>query len=255
MASKTEKRLMSALPAGEFFGRRREYDEMMLHAWSTGGLRVLSPPGGGSSELLKQVSDALFFDSSEIIPFYFAFRASDESARNTTTRFLQEFLLQMISYRRRDPSIYLSSPEVCELSDLTTGGDAAWFTELIRNCDIQSPAKDDRSFVRNCLSAPLRVAGHGTRILVMLDDIHECASLADSSMLVSELVNIFSRNNIAFVVSGRRRFAVPGLPLRELELDDLNGTAAHDLVKQFADSLGVLINDQTRDLIAAQTSG
>src|SRR3954468_8631479 len=161
----------------------------------------------------------------------------------------------MISYRRRDPSIYLSSPEVCELSDLTTGGDAAWFTELIRNCDIQSPAKDDRSFVRNCLSAPLRVAGRGTRILVMLDDIHECASLADSSMLVSELVNIFSRNNIAFVVSGRRRFAVPGLALRKLELDDLNGTAAHDLVKQFADSLGVLINDQTRDLIAAQTSG
>ena len=103
MAAKTEKRLMSALPAGEFFGRRREYDELMLHAWSTGGLRLVSPPCGGSSELLKQVSDALFFDSSEIVPFYFAFRASDESARNAATRFLQEFLLQMISYRRRDP--------------------------------------------------------------------------------------------------------------------------------------------------------
>src|SRR3954447_25396495 len=223
MASKTEKRLMSALPAGEFFGRRREYDEMMLHAWSTGGLRVLSPPGGGSSELLKQVSDALFFDSSEIIPFYFAFRASDESARNTTTRFLQEFLLQMISYRRRDPSIYASSPEVCELSDLTTGNDAEWFESLIRNCDIQSPAKDDRSFIRNCLSAPLRVSGRGTRIFVLLDDLHESTSLADSSILLSELANVFSRNNVAFVLSGRRRFTVPNLPVRKLELGDLNG--------------------------------
>jgi anti-sigma regulatory factor (Ser/Thr protein kinase) len=255
MASKTEKRLMSALPAGEFFGRRREFDELMLHAWSTGGLRVLSPPCGGSSELLKQVADALFFDSSEITPFYFAFRASDESARNATTRFLQEFLLQMISYRRRDPSIYLSSPEVCELSDLTTGNDAEWFEELIRNCDIQSPAKDDRSFIRNCLSAPLRVAGRGTRIFVLLDDLHESTSLADSSILLSELANVFSRNNVAFVLSGRRRFTVPNLPVRKLELGDLNGPAAHDLVKQFADSFGVLINEQTRDLIATQTNG
>jgi len=255
MAPKSEKRLMSALPAGEFFGRRREYDELMLHAWSTGGLRLDSPPCGGSSELLKQVSDALFFDSSEIVPFYFAFRASDESARNAATRFLQEFLLQMISYRRRDPSVYASSPDICELSDLTVGNDAEWFEKLIRNCDIQSPAKDERSFVKNCLSAPLRVAASGSRIFAMLDDIHETAGIADGSTLLSGLADVYSRNNVPFVISGRRRFTLSGMQLRNLKLDDLEGSAADELVARFADSFGVIINDQTRDLISAQTGG
>jgi len=91
MATQKVKKLMSALPAGEFFGRKREFDELMLHAWSRDGLRLLSPPWGGSSELLKQVADALFFDSSEIVPFYFAFRASDGSARNAATRFFRSF--------------------------------------------------------------------------------------------------------------------------------------------------------------------
>src|SRR4051812_7726993 len=120
MAVKTDKSLMSALPASEFYGRGRELDELMLHAWSSGGLRVLSAPLGGSSELLRQVSDRLFFDSSEVIPFYFAFRSTDESARNAATRFLQEFLVQMIAYRQRDPGVYAASPSVCELPDLTT---------------------------------------------------------------------------------------------------------------------------------------
>ena len=164
MATQKLKRLLSALPASEFFGRRREFDELMLHAWGTGGLRLLSPPWGGSSELLRQVADTLFFDSSEIIPFYFAFRASDGTARKAATRFLQEFLVQMVSYRRRDPAVYVSSPEICELADLATGADHEWFEKLVKKCDADSPARDERSFVRNCLSAPFRIASSGSRI-------------------------------------------------------------------------------------------
>src|SRR6478609_55226 len=192
MATQKVKRLLSALPAGEFFGRKREFDELMLHAWSTGGLRVLSPPCGGSSELLKQVADALFFDSSEITPFYFAFRASDGSARNAATRFLQEFLVQMVAYRRRDPSVYVSSPEICELSDLTTGSDTEWFEKLVKKCDADSPAKDDRSFIRNCLSAPFRVASGGSRIFVMLDDVHETGAIDGVDLMLAEIADVFS---------------------------------------------------------------
>jgi serine/threonine-protein kinase RsbW len=255
MAKQKEKRLLSALPAGEFFGRRREFDELMLHAWSHDGLRLLSPPWGGSSELLKQVADTLFFDSSEIIPFYFAFKASDETARNAATRYLQEFLVQMIAYRRRDPAVYVSSPEVCELSDLTTGNDAEWFEKLVAKCDIESPAKDERSFVRNCLSAPFRVAAAGSRIFMMLDDLHETSSLDGATMLTAEIADIFSRPATAFVIAGRRRFSVNGLPLRKLEIDDLDDAGSTEFVEQLADSFGVAITDQTRDLIATQTGG
>ena len=255
MATQKVKRLLSALPAGEFFGRQREFDEVMLHAWSRDGLRLLSPPWAGSSELLRQVADALFFDSSEIIPFYFAFKASDQTARNAATRFLQEFLVQMIAYRRRDPSVYVSSPEVCELADLTTGNDTEWFEKLVAKCEADSPAKDERSSVRNCLSAPFRVASGGSRIFVMLDDVHETASLNGVTMLLAEIADIFSRPATAFVISGRRRFSLPGLSLKKLEIDDLDGRSSANFVTQLADSLGVAITDQTRDLIATQTGG
>lgn len=255
MVRQTEKRLLSALPASEFFGRGREIDALMLHAWASGGLRVLSAPWTGSSELLRQVADRLFFDSSEIIPFYFAFRASDESARNAATRFLQEFLVQMIAYRRRDPSVYISSPEVCELSDLTTSADAEWFEKLIKKCSIESPAKDDRSFIRSCLSSPLRVAATGIKIFVILDDIHETVSLIDHKTLLAEIADVYSRTASPFIIAGRRRFRMPGLALRSLGIDDLNGEAAGEFVAQLADARDVPLNDQTRDLVAAQTGG
>jgi serine/threonine-protein kinase RsbW len=255
MAVQQSKRLLSALPAGEFFGRRREFDKLMLHAWSREGLRLLSPPWGGASELLRQVADTLFFDSSEIIPFYFAFKASDQNARNAATRFLQEFLVQMIAYRRRDPSVYASSPEVCELADLATGNDTEWFEKLVAKCEVDSPAKDERSFVRNCLSAPFRVVSAGSPVFAMLDDVHEIAGLDGETTLLAEIADIFSRPAAAFVVSGRRRFTLPGLPTRKLELNDLDGQASGDFITQLADSLSVSITDQTRDLLSTQTCG
>lgn len=255
MAVQQSKRLLSALPAGEFFGRRREFDELMLHAWSRNGLRLLSPPWGGASELLRQVADTLFFDSSEIVPFYFAFKASDLSAINAATRFLQEFLVQMVAYRRRDPAIYVSSPEVCELSDLTTGNDSDWFEKLVAKCEANSPVKDERSFVRNCLSAPFRVASSGSRIFAILDDVHEIAGLEGETMLLAEIADILSRPATSFVVSGRRRFEFPGLPLRKLAIDDLDGSASADFITKLASSFGVSITDQTRDLLSTQTNG
>ena len=255
MVRQTEKRLLSALPASEFFGRGRETDALTLHAWASGGVRVLSAPLAGSSELMRQVADRLFFDSSEVIPFYFAFRAADESARNAATRFLQEFLVQMIAYRRRDPSLYVSSPEICELSDLTPAADAEWFERLIKKCSIESPAKDDRSFIRNCLSAPLRVAATGTRIFVILDDIHNAIGLNDHGRLMAEVGEVFGRASTPFVISGRRRFHIPGLALKSLEVNDLEGAQAEEFVTLLADSHSVPVTDQTRDLIAVQTGG
>jgi serine/threonine-protein kinase RsbW len=255
MAVKTEKRHLSALPASEFFDRGRELDELLLHAWSSGGLRLLSPPLGGSSELLRQAADRLFFDSSEVVPFYFAFRSSDESARNTATRFLQEFLVQMIAYRERDASVYASSPSVCELSELASGRDGEWFEKLVRNCDIESPARNDRSFIRSCLSAPMRVAATGSRLFVMLDDIHEVVGLNDPDVLLAEIAEVYTRSRAPFVIAGRRRYSVPGLSTRTLVLDDLSGTAAANFVTSSAEKYLVRINDQTRDLVANQTGG
>jgi serine/threonine-protein kinase RsbW len=255
MATQSGKKLMSALPAGEFSGRRSEFDRLLHHARSTGGLRLLSPPWAGASELLRQIYDRLFFESGDIIPFYFALRSSEESAEKAATRFLQEFLLQVIAFRQRDSGVYASSPEICELSKLAPVEDATWFERLIEKCDVDSPVKDERSFVRNCLSAPLRAATAGVQAFVLLDDLHNAVQFSDGGKFVAELTDIYWRAAVPFVFSARRRFSIPEVRLPTLELDDLETARAAELVATSADSMNVAINDQTRDLIAAQAGG
>ncbi|HEY2865610.1 MAG TPA: ATP-binding protein [Pyrinomonadaceae bacterium] len=255
MATQNAKKLMSALPAREFFGRRAELDRVLRHADGVGGLRILSPPQGGASELLRQAFDRLFFDGGEIIPFYFALRADDGDAQLATRRFLQEFLLQTIAFRRRNPSIYSSAPEVCELSKLAPTQDAAWFERVIEKCDVESPARDDRSSMRNCLSAPLRAAAAGVRVFVMIDDLHNAINIKDGQKFLAEIADAYARVDLPFVFSARRRFPLPGRRLATLELDDLDSRRAGEFVVAWADALNVVINDQTRDLIAVQTGG
>src|SRR5262249_37187442 len=132
MAIQPAKKLMSALPAGEFFGRRRELDRLLRHAGGQGGLRLLSPPWHGASELLRQTFDRLFFEAGNVIPFYFSLKAADASAGKAARRFLQEFLLQLVAFRRRNPAVYLSATENAELSRLVPTSDANWIDRLIR---------------------------------------------------------------------------------------------------------------------------
>jgi serine/threonine-protein kinase RsbW len=255
MATQPGKKLMSALPAGEFFGRRNEFDRLLHHVSGTGGLRILSPPWGGASELLRQVYDRLFFDTGDVVPFYFALRAPDESAEKAATRFLQEFLVQTIAFRRRNPEVYVSAPEICELSKLAPTQDINWFERLIEKCDIDSPVKNERSFIRNCLSAPLRATAAGARIFVLLDDLHNAVHFADGRKFITEIADIYSRTEVPFVFSARRRFSIPGVRLPTLEINDLESGPAGEFATAVADSMNVAINDQIRDLIAAQLHG
>ena len=110
------RKILSSVPVGEFTGRSGEFDVLVRHANGEGtpGRLLLAAPSNGASELLRQTYDHLFFEQEEIIPVYFAVRKSDRSAYNAALRFLQSFLVQAVAFRRRDPKILDSSPEVCE---------------------------------------------------------------------------------------------------------------------------------------------
>jgi serine/threonine-protein kinase RsbW len=254
MAIQPGKKLMSALPAGEFFGRRRELDRLLRHAGEQGGLRLLSPPWGGASELLRQVFDRLFFDAGDVIPFYFALKTTDVSGENAARRFLQEFLLQLVAFRRRNPAVYLSAPESSELSKLVPTADANWADRLIDALAVDEDG-DGRSFIRNCLSSPLRAAAAGNRVFVLLDDIHNAAQIDGGQYFLSELADVISRSAVPSIFSARRRFAIAGSFADRLVLDDLEGPAGGEFAVALAEMMHVAINDQTRDLIVAQTRG
>lgn len=249
------KKLLSALPAGEYFGRNSEREAILRHADGFGGLRVASAPWTGASELLHQVFDRLFFEQTETIPFYFALRPSDTSASNAAVRFAQEFLFQAVAFRRRDPNLYLSAPEIGQLSQMAPAADAGWIKEIIDGSTVESRLNDENAFIRSCVGAPLRADSAGAKVFVVIDDLHNSLLFDTGDAFVRSIAEVYSRSRTPFVVAARRRMTVDNLRLPELAIDDLDQTRASDLTAHLARSFNVNINDQTRDLIAVQTNG
>ncbi|MGI9055519.1 MAG: hypothetical protein ACR2F2_06925, partial [Pyrinomonadaceae bacterium] len=150
-------KILSSVAAEDFIGRTVETDQILRHAKGENascGFLLLSAPALGSSELLKQIYDQIFYEQSEIIPFYFAFKKSDQTAQQTAVRFLQNLLQQTVAFRRQSPKILDASPEVCELAEIAAPSDGHWIDRLIETCRTESRLGDERSFIRQALSAP-----------------------------------------------------------------------------------------------------
>ena len=150
----SQKRILATLPADRFIGRKAELEALTdLARVSSGGMYVLSAPGGGVSELLRQAYDRLFADRSGVIPFYFEFRSSDLDSTTVAARFARSFLAQAIAYRWADSSLINSQLEIKELAALSVPSDGSWIARIEEICDSRS--------IASCLSAPARaVACH-----------------------------------------------------------------------------------------------
>lgn len=250
-----EKRIFATCSTDEFVGREAELERLSGQANETGGLAMLCEPLAGASELLRQAYDRLFAGGGEIVPFYFEIKPSDVDKNALAVRFVREFLLQTVAFRRNDIKILDSSPEICELAELAVPADGHWIDRLVETCKSDSRLNDDSSFVRNCLSAPLRAAGHGAKSFVMIDGLDLLLELSGGESLVADLVSIFSRGSIPYVFSGQRRFMFGRSTLPTMPLNCLKPADAGKLVENLSASTGVGINDQTRDLIAIQLGG
>lgn len=261
MGESKRTRVLSTVRAEDFIGRTDEMDKILRHAKdenSSCGFLLLSAPALGSSELLKQIYDRLFYEqSSGTIPFYFAFKKSDKKALQTAIRFLQSFLQQTVAFRRKSAKILDASPEVCELAEIAAPADGHWIDRLIETCQTESRLGDERSFIRQALSAPLRAAANGAKIFVMLDNLHQTEKLSDEMDFVGELKEIFGRCNLPFVLSGRRRFLFDEIQENYIshELKPLGFSDSGLLAENLAEKFAVKINEQTRDLIAVQMQG
>ncbi len=254
-------KVLTTVAAEDFIGRTREFDALWQHAkgeTSKHGLLLFSAPSVGASELLKQVYDRLFLNQPETIPFYFALKKSDKTAKQAAIRFLQTFLQQTVAFRRKDASILRASPDVCELAELAIPSDGYWIDRLVATCQTESQLNYERSLVRNCLSAPFRAFSNGAKFFVMIDDLHEAEHLTGEIDFVEELKDIFSHSSFQFVLAGNRRFLFDKLPSAKaetLELKSLDFNDAGLLTENLAEKSSVKINEQTRDLIAAQLDG
>lgn len=254
----SEKKILSASNNGDFIGRELQVDRLLRHARGESGshgLVLLSAPSAGSSELLRQVYDRLFVESADVIPFYFEIKATDGTPRNMALRFVREFLLQTVAFRRRDTKILDSSPEIDEIAELALPSDGYWIDRLIETFSGESRLDDDRSFIRNCLSAPLRAAGQGAESFVVIDGLQAAERMPGGEKFIDDLSDIFARASIPFVFGGLRRFMFARTPFDSMSLELLSMTEAGKLVESLAARSGVMVNEQTRDLIAVQLGG
>lgn len=258
--SKTREKILSTVAPENFIGRTRETDALLRHAKGGGesnGLLLLSAPALGASELLRQIYDQLFYEQGDAIPFYFAVKKSDKTAKSAALRFVQNFLQQAVAFRRRDRKIFDSAPDVCELAQLAIPSDGYWIDRLVETCQTESRLNDDRAFIRNCLSAPLRASARGARVFVMIDNLHEAAHFSKEFDFIEELTEIYGRSGIQFVFAARRRFNFEKLPgnAEILRLEPLSFSDTGLLTENLADRFNIKINNQTRDLTAEQFRG
>lgn len=256
-------KILSRLESEDFIGRTSEIDEILRHAKGQNqakGLLLLSAPNTGLSELLRQTYDQLFYEQGEIIPVYFSFTENDQTPEQFAKHFLQTVLLQVVAFRRNDPKILDAAPEICEISELALPSDGQWIDRLVSACESNSRLRDERSFVKQALSAPLRAKGRGANLFVIFDNFHLIENVKGEINLLDELKEIYQRSTVPFVFAGRRRFVFGTVQsgtasLLETEIIRLNTLSEADarfLTNHLSDKIKVKINPQTIDLIVQQ---
>ncbi len=254
----SDKRIFARRDLADFIGRTDELGRLFRHARGESGsmgLVMLAEPGAGASEMLRQVYDVLFADQNEIVPFYFEIKSADRTAVRAAHRFLHEFLMQTIAFRRGDSRIVDSSPGIGELGELAPPEDGSWVDRLVETGQRGFETSDSVSFLRNCLGAPLRASGHGVQAFVMIDSLHTSNVLEGGDVLLESIRDIFASADIPFVFAGHRRDLFGKMPFTTMAVERLSFEAAGGLVERLAEEKDVEINDQTRDLIAVQLSG
>ena len=254
MSGSTQEKILAARRPADFVGRENEIERLFQHARTAGkqhGILVLATPGAGATELLKQTYDRLFHAQREVIPFYFAIRRNVATSE-VAADFLNEFIRQLVAFRRHDPSIVRSSVGLDELSELSRSVSGIWIERLIAAAQSSG---DGRSFLRTCLSAPIRAAATGDRSVVIIDDAHHCVGDGDGQAVFEELKEILENAGINFIVSGHRRFLSGQMDCGRLELNNLEFDDAGRLAQVFVDESDIPLTEPSRDLIATQLDG
>lgn len=240
-------------------GRTDDIEKIYLHAVSGPDpslLNVAGAPGAGTSEVLRGVFDRLFFEQRFVVPFYFSLRAEDGDARSAAARYLYEFLLQVIAFRRRDPAMIAASPDICDLRELAPLSDAAWVSQLCEECNESGPLNDDRAFIRSAISAPLRAAAAAKmRVCVIIDDLHEAPPLRGGESLLAEIATFASSARSPVILGSRRKFRNVVNYGRKYNIEPLGLERSGETIDETARSLDVRISEQARDLLAVQMEG
>src|SRR5262249_5622950 len=259
-------RILARVSRAEFVGRGRELDRIVTQATrETGGrgLLLLMEPSAGVSELLRQAYDRIFNERTEVIPIYFAFTRNETTAVSAAIEFLNTFLQQYIAYRRNEPSVSHATVTLHDLLELAPVADHEWIEQLVESYTRVRFSNDDKALVRFCLGAPQRIPAARGRAFVMLDGSQLAEYLNGAVVLGTEILRVFTRGGLSFVLAGLRRQILEAAHDAEctferldiLRLEQLEQSEATKLVEHVARRQQVATSEAARDLIVQQFAG
>jgi serine/threonine-protein kinase RsbW len=257
------RRILGRVPRDQFVGRTTELQQLVSYPTSSAearGVLLLLAPSAGVSELLRQAYDELFNRRGEVVPIYFAFERSEDTAVSAAIEFLNTFLLQYVGYRRNEPTLCHASLTLSDLLELAPSADHEWIEQLIVSYNRERFSNDDNAFVQFCLNAPQRVPSQNGRPLVMIDIVQLAAHLHGAVSLGGEITKALARSNLPFILAGLRRQVLDlahsaGCDFDAVDIVRLEKLAEEDgrrLVEQVALRQHVEINEETRDLLVQQ---
>lgn len=257
-----KRRVLSRVEPSEFVGRTDELRRIVSHPQRTEalGLLLLLAPTAGVSELLRQAYDEIFHQRDRIIPVYFALPREETTAVSTAIEFLTTFLLQYIAFRRGEPALCQSSLTLNDILALAPPADFEWIEQLVESYNRVRFGNDDEALIRWCLSAPQRVPAQHGRPFVMFDAVALLDSAGDEPPLRSELLRIFSRARLPFLIAGLRRQMLAAVHAAQcdfagfdvLRLEKLADQDGRALVDHVARRQRVTLSEEVRDLLVLQ---
>ena len=206
-----------------------------------GPLTVMAHPGVGVTSCSTRIRQALHEQASII--HLLSLDRRGETAREAAQRFLHQFLLQTVAFRRRDDSILGWFPDICELEELAVPADGHWIDRLVEAWTRDCAANDDQTFLQTALSAPIRAAASGARVFVMIDDCHAAEHSGEAARVFNSIKNIYNRHPVAY---GSR---AAGVRIEKRTATHGAGTASFGAlrsVEKTAARYNVRINDETR---------
>ncbi len=255
MNDRRERRILAANDAIDLVGRSTELSALSDLARGDASIIFSGPPGSGVSELLKQTYDRLFHTQTKIIPFYFSLSFFNEPVESEARRFLNQFLLQTVAFRRREPAIMNWLPDLPEIAELALPADTHWVERLVQGVETSGRGDDRSSSLSYFLTAPLRAAAAGAPSLVMIDDCHAAAYSETADLVFRSMRKALEHSGVPSVFAGRRRFNFGTGGGRRINIERLDLLDASIAVELQADRYAVKITDETRDLIANQFGG
>ncbi len=254
--------ILALTPREDFVGRDAELRALTQQAVAATarGIILMSAPGAGAGELLRQTYDQLFQQRGFAIPVYFPWKAN-ESASETGRRFFKTALQQYIAYRRVDSLLCTAPLTLNDLSDLALPSDYELVTTLIDRFEREQTSENE--FLEFCFSMPHRLSVNG-RVVYPLLDCMATQPFGPGATIAGSLLRLIRRTRGPFAIAGLRRQVAQLLHDADRTISDASGTvnidrlddeAASRLIDTLARRRNIKIDEASRDLIAQQLGG